>query len=681
MIDAEPWGGAHRSNCNADGTNSANIIKPKKGNKIPQETVKRGEDIAAQEAAKRGVVHQASNGTGRINSRRTSGTGVHQSRRHRQMQSMQFNAMMARLGMDLKDRLQEAAPSSEDIDRTKRCYEQLEAVIAELGPRWRLEIFGSIASRFLTGSSDLDVTCVRGPKENEEDEEEEEVDSKTILLDRLSQKFRDLPSFSDIEEIPSAKVPILRLRFEGCLDIDLSCQNTAAIQNTQLLGAYAQIDHRIMQLGIAVKLWAKAAKVCGATERHLSSYTFTLLMIYFLQVHEEVLLPPLNTTLFEADKDPAKREAAIAEKSQEWSPICPWSLPHLLFRFFYFYRWQFEWGTEVASIRLGRREYARDEEFHFLRGRHAMRIHVEDPYVLERNLHCVLGDPEEDKLREAIDNAFQVLFQGGTPVGLQPSTTAYGEPVPLQLSGMLSGENPYASPHFSPHSSPALGPGSPPAFELGPAGGAKAVRPGRVGVDEAGSYEPHPEPRPAFSTEGSTEIESSDGCPRHGHDHSSSGEPASENDDEARPQWWQNLASKGLEQAFWANGASQDAARPRVLSMAELESQMVPTQEPAARSSSKGSQGNQQSPGQWWLNLGSATIVETNEAVPADKNGNKKPLTVQDLEGKMNHDVSVFPMNTGIYSMVGRSFSTRSTGKIASRLASKYFGHVPVPVQ
>jgi len=261
MIDAEPWGTAHRSNCKADGATSANISKTKKSNKIPQDAVNCGAKTTNDSAKREVNMTQSTHQTGRRN-HTSGGFG----RRQKQfLFSIQFNAMMARLGLDLKDRLQECAPSSDDGDRIKRGFEELQAICSELGPRWRLEIFGSIASRFLTSTSDMDVTCVRGPAENKDGEEEDEpVDAKAILLDRLGKQLRQLASFAITEEIPSAKVPILRLRFEGSLDIDLSCQNTAALQNTQLLRAYAQIDERVLQLGIAVKMWTKAAKICAA---------------------------------------------------------------------------------------------------------------------------------------------------------------------------------------------------------------------------------------------------------------------------------------------------------------------------------------------------------------------------------------------------------------------------------
>merc|ERR1719409_1124013 len=108
----------------------------------------------------------------------------------------------------------------------------------------------------------------------------------------------------------------------------------------------------------------------------------------------------------------------LATATSTWS--CKLSLPHLFYRFIGFYAMDFEWGREVVSSRIGQRRYSRDNVFEKLRGRYVPRVHVEDPYVLERNLHCVLGDPEEVQLREAFQRAWLTLCGGYTPVGLQP---------------------------------------------------------------------------------------------------------------------------------------------------------------------------------------------------------------------------------------------------------------------
>ncbi|CAK0876113.1 unnamed protein product [Prorocentrum cordatum] len=71
----------------------------------------------------------------------------------------------------------------------------------------------------------------------------------------------------------------------------------------------------------------------------------------------------------------------------------PCSLPcvELLRRFFSFYHCGFRRGGEVVSVRLGRRRNAAWPQLARLRGRHVPRLHIEDPFILERNLNCVLG--------------------------------------------------------------------------------------------------------------------------------------------------------------------------------------------------------------------------------------------------------------------------------------------------
>ena len=92
--------------------------------------------------------------------------------------------------------------------------------------------------------------------------------------------------FEIIEEVWSARVPILKLRFDGKTDVDLSCHNLQALQNTYLLWArppsperallvsreclllfslvslssakaYSMLNPVVRGLVITVKLWAK----------------------------------------------------------------------------------------------------------------------------------------------------------------------------------------------------------------------------------------------------------------------------------------------------------------------------------------------------------------------------------------------------------------------------------------
>merc|ERR1711957_268187 len=110
---------------------------------------------------------------------------------------------------------------------------------------------------------------------------------------------------------------------------------------------------------------------------NLSSYTFTLMAIYFMQVHMDVRLPCLPTSAFKDDADEEDGKARIAAARSFWT--CRLPVAHLLSRFFWFYAFDFAWGLEVVSVRLGHRLYASDQLFTHLRGRWVTRLHVEDP--------------------------------------------------------------------------------------------------------------------------------------------------------------------------------------------------------------------------------------------------------------------------------------------------------------
>lgn len=360
-------------------------------------------------------------GEERLYTRYYNGNGSHRrwTRQAAEMHQKQ-RQQVQRLEKDIRTRLHECSLSEEDKACIERCVNHLQDTVARLGSGWCMRVFGSLASEFCTAGSDVDATCLQvNPSP---DEEVEAHNKAALLIERLAPLIREHKIFEVIDEIPSAKVPILKLRFENRLEIDLSCQNTEALRNTRLLRAYAFLDPRVKQLGVAVKLWAKASRVCGAANGHLSSYTFTLMMIYFMQVYMDVMLPRLDPTEFNEEQDcDVKDLPSVVEAGNAWRQWCNLTVAELMLRFLHFYTETFEWGTEVVSPRMGLRHNARERFYQSLKGRWVSRLHVEDPYKLERNLHCVLGEAEECQLREAFAEGWRGFFNHHvTPLGLKP---------------------------------------------------------------------------------------------------------------------------------------------------------------------------------------------------------------------------------------------------------------------
>jgi DNA polymerase sigma len=328
----------------------------------------------------------------------------------------------------LEARLARSAMTAKESAYITEATQRLEEVVSQLGSQWCARPFGSMASTFRTRDSDVDVTCLC------KDGLHSGQTQASILGQKLSPLFHKHPRFTVVEEVLHAKVPILKLLFDDQLEIDLSCQNSQAVQNTRLLRAYAELDRRVRDFVIAVKLWAKSADVCGASRGRLSSYAFTLLAIYFLQVHPEVQLPCIPTGAFSEDCFGEDDEKVVNTFRGRWS--CTLSTAELLQRFFCFYANGFQWGAEVVSVRSGQRRFTVEPLFGALRGRHLHRMHIEDPYVLERNLHCVLKPEEEGTLQQAFAEAAYCFDCDVLPVGLNMNTeTQQQQPLEGGLSG------------------------------------------------------------------------------------------------------------------------------------------------------------------------------------------------------------------------------------------------------
>merc|ERR1711933_31984 len=157
--------------------------------------------------------------------------------------------------------------------------------------------------------------------------------------------------------------------------------NTNPLRNTRLLRACAALDPLVAELVVAIKLWAKHKRICGAVGGHLSSYAFVMLVIFCLQALSD------DTSSDFADDEAADKLVQSVQDSG-------WKLEGSLFMLFcgffafyagtpgpgkQFYDAPFNWNEEVVSVRLGRRESCRSEEFRELRGRNDIQLHIEDP--------------------------------------------------------------------------------------------------------------------------------------------------------------------------------------------------------------------------------------------------------------------------------------------------------------
>ena len=91
------------------------------------------------------------------------------------------------------------------------------------------------------------------------------------------------PHFVELNVVPRARIPVISARDENSVSFDICLNNYAAVVNSTLLKEYANLDGRVTDLIIAVKIWAKVKEVGSAKDGTLSSYSWACLVIFFLQ--------------------------------------------------------------------------------------------------------------------------------------------------------------------------------------------------------------------------------------------------------------------------------------------------------------------------------------------------------------------------------------------------------------
>lgn len=313
----------------------------------------------------------------------------------------------------LRDLLEKLESPKEDAARMVACLKELGHVSQKLGPDWKVRAFGSVGSGFRTRFSDLDVTCYQ---------EVENPVAASVSIGVLLPTMEEHSSFKVVEVISSARIPILKLCFDGKLDVDVSFQNVDPLRNTQLLRAYARLSTQVRQLVALVKFWARAEGVCGAQYGHLSSYSVTLMAIYFLQVDPSIQMPCFPTSQCSGDTSIPKA------CNVNWK--CPFTVPLLIRRFFEFYASEHWWGYEVISIRTGKRLYASDAVYNQLKGHETSgTLQIEDPFLLHRNLNCVLGTEQHTLLYNKIVAASRAIQLGMTPFGFMTALSLCEEKI------------------------------------------------------------------------------------------------------------------------------------------------------------------------------------------------------------------------------------------------------------
>ncbi|OXB64801.1 hypothetical protein ASZ78_010394 [Callipepla squamata] len=231
----------------------------------------------------------------------------------------------------------------------------------------------------------------------------------------------EFPGLRNVLPITTAKVPIVKFfHVRSGLEVDISLYNTLALHNTRLLSSYAAIDCRVKYLCYTMKVFTKMCDIGDASRGSLSSYAYTLMVLYFLQQRN----PPVIPVLQEIYKEPKKPEILVDgwnvyffDKIEELPVVWPdcgkntESVGQLWLGLLRFYTEEFDFKEHVICIR--RKSLLTT----FKKQWTSKYIVIEDPFDLNHNLGAGLSRKMTNFIMKAFINGRRVF---GTPVKIFP---------------------------------------------------------------------------------------------------------------------------------------------------------------------------------------------------------------------------------------------------------------------
>uniref|UniRef100_A0A8B9ENS5 Terminal uridylyl transferase 4 n=1 Tax=Anser cygnoides TaxID=8845 RepID=A0A8B9ENS5_ANSCY len=260
------------------------------------------------------------------------------------------SAQLAALSFTLIEAANEQGISDDDFRIRQEIVNEMEKIIQQPLPDCSLRMYGSCLTRFAFKTSDVNIDIKFPPKNYEQ----------LLYLMFFSPC---LAVYSDVESDFHAKVPVVFCKdVKSGLTCKVSARNDVACLTTDLLAALGKLEPVLIPLVLAFRYWARLCHIDCQAEGGIPSYSFALMVIFFLQQRKPPILPSYlgNWVTF---KTPHQV-----------------SLGQLWLELLKFYTLEFALEEYVISIRV--EELLTRENKNWPK----RRIAIEDPFALKRNV-------------------------------------------------------------------------------------------------------------------------------------------------------------------------------------------------------------------------------------------------------------------------------------------------------
>uniref|UniRef100_A0A8C0B2Q5 Terminal uridylyl transferase 4 n=1 Tax=Buteo japonicus TaxID=224669 RepID=A0A8C0B2Q5_9AVES len=258
------------------------------------------------------------------------------------------SAQLAALSFTLLEAANEQGISDDDFKIRQEIVNEMEKIIQQPLPDCSLRMYGSCLTRFAFKTSDVNIDIKFPPK----------VCRYYLVLTKTA-------VYSDVESDFHAKVPVVFCKdVKSGLTCKVSARNDVACLTTDLLAALGKLEPVLIPLVLAFRYWARLCHIDCQAEGGIPSYSFALMVIFFLQQRKPRILPSyLGNWSLLAFKTPHQV-----------------SLGQLWLELLKFYTLEFALEEYVISIRV--QELLTRENKNWPK----RRIAIEDPFALKRNV-------------------------------------------------------------------------------------------------------------------------------------------------------------------------------------------------------------------------------------------------------------------------------------------------------
>ncbi|XP_061540719.1 terminal uridylyltransferase 4 isoform X2 [Phycodurus eques] len=171
--------------------------------------------------------------------------------------------------------------SEEDFEHRKAVVTRMEDIIKKHRSACTLSLYGSCLTRFAFKTSDINID-VNHPSTMTQPE----------VLIQVLDILKNSTEFSEVVSDFHAKVPAIICRdvISGLM-CKVSAGNDVACLTTNHMAALAKLEPRLVPLVLAFRYWARLCHIDCQAEGGVPSYSFALMVIFFLQQRNEPILP------------------------------------------------------------------------------------------------------------------------------------------------------------------------------------------------------------------------------------------------------------------------------------------------------------------------------------------------------------------------------------------------------